>query len=80
MEYILLIYILITLPFSDPQAMEGVCGVADRKVKAAHEYHGIIHSFQDEDGDYFMRNGQKCNLYTTAFEKWYKEKGVEEKQ
>jgi len=46
----------------------------DQKVIAGLDYHGIRFAESDENGELsFMRNGQKCCLYTQAFEwgeKW----------
>jgi len=49
-------------------------GVASAKVKAAHRYHGILLSYEDETGFYFYRNKKRCKLFTSAFLKRYERK------
>jgi len=41
----------------------------------AHRYHGILSSTESPDGkQFFYRKGQRCPLFTKAFEKWYEDK------
>lgn len=72
-EILLFIYALLWLYSSDPGpgAIVGPGGIATEKVKAAHRYHGILISHEDETGSYFYRDGQRCQLYTKAFIKRY---------
>ena len=51
-------------------------GIARDIVKTAHSYHGILISYEDDTGCYFIRKNQKCKLFTSAFIKYYfKKKG-----
>jgi len=75
-EFILFITACVTIFFVDYQAQAGECGiVTDRKVLAARAYHGLLISYEDETGEYFLRNGKRCRLFTDAFlKKWKGEK------
>lgn len=53
--------------------------VASAKVKAAHKYHGILLSLQDETGEYFNRDGKRCKLFTQSFITYIKGKQNEKK-
>ena len=55
-------------------------GICKSIVKAAHQYHGILISHEDETGEYFYRDEKRCKLFTKAFLKKYnKGKGKNEK-
>lgn len=45
----------------------GSYGTANKKDIAAHDYHGIGHSVEDETGFWFERDGKRCKLYTNGF-------------
>lgn len=50
-----------------------IARVAPKIISMAHDFHGIKESIMDEnDKCYFERNGQKCQLFTEAFLKYYK--------
>ena len=46
-------------------------GIAAKIDSTAHDYHGIFWSVEDETGKYFWRDGQRCQLLTKAFLKYY---------
>ncbi len=70
-ELILFCYAVATVFITDPVAIpSGPCGVVtDKKVSVAHDYLGILSSYKDESGEYFMRGGERCKLFTDAFMK-----------
>ena len=72
-EFFLFVSACVTIFFVDYPAQAGECGiVTDRKVLAARSYHGLLISHEDEAGEYFWRDGQRCRLYTDAFNKKWK--------
>jgi hypothetical protein len=74
-EFFRFIVVCCTLFLNDPVVQSGECGVVtDKRVVTAHRYHGILLSYEDETGSYFMRDGQRCRLYSNAFKKRWKEK------
>ena len=68
-EFLMFISACVTIFFVDYHAQAGECGIASDKDKAAHVYHGILVSQEDETGAYFFRDGKRCRLYTDAFKK-----------
>ena len=64
-----LIYLaaLAGLLFSDPAVQDHPAGIARPIVRAAHRYHGIQISHEDDTGLYFYRSGKRCQLITAGF-------------
>ena len=67
--------LIISIANSDGIALDN-CGVVSDRVKLAHRYHGILVSIKDESGEYFYRNGQRCQIYTKAFLKYEKRRSL----
>ena len=81
-ELILFCYAMVAIFFSDPVSIQsGPCGiVTDQKVLSAMYYHGILYSYEDETGEYFIRGGKRCRLFTNAFmKKWERRRTKNEK-
>jgi len=62
---------------TQPQIVTGTPAIemGSEKVKAAKRYHGYI-LFAENDGRgnlTFQRDGQTCQLFTQAFEAWWRE-------
>ena len=64
--YHLILWLALTFgrPEGTAQAPAGVCPPI---IKAAHRYHGILVSYEDASGDFFIRNGRRCRLFTQGF-------------
>ena len=72
MKYLSLLLLLFQ---SNHLALPREGGIASEKVRMAHRYHGILSSIESPDGkQFFYRKGQRCPLFTKAFEKWYEDK------
>lgn len=44
-----------------------ICRVAPEIIKRAHKYHGILVSYEDSKGHFFLRDGVRCKLITNDF-------------
>ena len=69
--------LLIVWRITQPQIVTGTPAIemGSEKVKAAKRYHGYI-LFAENDGRgnlTFERDGQTCQLFTKAFEAWWRE-------
>lgn len=75
-EIILLTYAIFSIAFTsyDPVSIGSNGGVAMEIVREAHHYHGILNSYKDETGAWFMRDGQRLKLFTNGFLKNFESK------
>ena len=64
-----LIYLvaLFGLLAGDSVVQDHPAGIARPIVRAAHRYHGIKISHEDDTGLYFYRGGKRCRLITEGF-------------
>jgi len=44
-----------------------IARLAPEIVARAHRFHGILVSYEDSEGAYFVRDGVRCRLFTEAF-------------
>ena len=67
----LALLVLLWLAAGNPKALPSDSGIASGRVRLAHQFHGILHSVEDLNGEeYFIRNDKRCRLFTKAFEQW----------
>ena len=59
--------LLISTTVAPATPPEWVARLAPEIIKRAHKYHGILVSYEDSKGHFFLRDGVRCKLITNDF-------------
>jgi hypothetical protein len=59
--------LLITTNVAPATPPEWIARLAPEIIKQAHKYHGILVSYEDSKGHFFVRDAVRCELFTEAF-------------